>query len=50
MTSLVAIVVDGQFFSVPAGITVAAALAYTERQTTRRSVGKTPVAARCSLR
>lgn len=39
MTSLVAIVVDGQFFSVPAGITVAAALAYTERQTTRRSVG-----------
>lgn len=38
MTPLIAIVVDGRFFSVPAGITVAAALAYTERQTTRRSV------------
>lgn len=38
MTPVIVIRVDGRDFSVPAGITVAAALAYTERQTTRRSV------------
>ncbi|WP_213989388.1 2Fe-2S iron-sulfur cluster-binding protein [Sodalis sp. dw_96] len=38
MTLLISIVVDGQVFTVPAGITVAAALAYTDKQATRRSV------------
>jgi succinate dehydrogenase/fumarate reductase-like Fe-S protein len=40
MTLLISIVVDGQFFTVPAGITVAAALAYTDKQTTRCSVSR----------
>jgi len=38
MTLLISIAVDGQVFTVPAGITVAAALTFTDKQTTRRSV------------